>query len=101
MRGGVRICNPHATGRLTKTQLAALHHVDIHVAPGRGYRELAQAYMRLGIERKVAVVVPSFIAAAAVVGKTDFVATLPASLVELLGESVGLQLTWSFFPFEM
>jgi DNA-binding transcriptional LysR family regulator len=82
--------NRHASGRITKAQLAARQHVDVQVAPGRGYRELAQTYMRLGIERKVAVTVPSFIAAAAVVAKTEYVATLPASLVELVGERFGL-----------
>jgi DNA-binding transcriptional LysR family regulator len=83
--------NRRAGGRITKAQLAALKHVDVQVAPGQGYRVLAQTYMRLGIDRKIAVTVPTFIAAAAVVAKTDFVATIPASLVERLGERFGLQ----------
>jgi DNA-binding transcriptional LysR family regulator len=62
------------------------------VAPGRGYRELAGIYARLNIKREVALVVPSFIAAAAVVARTDFVATLPTSLVDDLGERVGLRM---------
>ena len=78
-------------GRITKAQLAQLKHVDVQVAPGRGYRELAQSYARLDIQREVVVVVPSFIAAAAVVAETDFVATLPTSLVEVLGERLGLR----------
>ena len=82
--------NRHAGGRIAKAQLAALQHVNVQVAPGRGYRELAQTYMRLGIERKVAVTVPSFITAAAVVANTDFVATIPESLLGLLGEPFGL-----------
>lgn len=80
-----------APERLTRAQLAALEHVEVQVAPGRGYRELARAYQRRGIERRVAVVVPSFLAAAAVVAKTDLVATLPASLIEVLGERLGLR----------
>nr|WP_249794712.1 LysR substrate-binding domain-containing protein [Bradyrhizobium sp. Oc8] len=68
--------------RLTKHQLSMLQHVDVQVAPGRGYRQLAQLYAGLGIERSVALVVPSFVAAAAVVAETHFVATLPASLVD-------------------
>jgi len=83
--------HPCAGGRITKAQLAKLQHADVQVAPGRGYRELARSYARLGIEREVAVVVPSFIAAAAVIAQTDFVATLPASLVEVLGEPLGLR----------
>lgn len=80
-----------AGARITRAKLAELRHVDVQVAPGRGYRELARSYERLGIAREVAVVVPTFIAAAAVVAETDLVATLPASLVEVLGEPLGLQ----------
>jgi DNA-binding transcriptional LysR family regulator len=83
--------NRHARGRITKSQLAALHHVDVQVAPGRGYSELAQTYMRLGIDRRVAVTVPSFIAAATVIANTDLVATIPSTLMELLGECFGLR----------
>jgi DNA-binding transcriptional LysR family regulator len=69
--------------RLTRTQLSNLRHVDVQVAPGRGFRRLAQLYAGLGIERRVVMTVPSFIAAASVVAETDYVATLPASLVEV------------------
>jgi DNA-binding transcriptional LysR family regulator len=84
--------NPRVRPRLTKAQLAELEHVEVQVAPGRGYRELAKSYQRLGIERKIAVVVPSFAAAAAVVAETDFVATLPATLVKAMGGRLGLRL---------
>lgn len=43
-------------------------------------------------------VVPSFIAAAAVVAQTDFVATLPASLVEALGDRLGLRVVTAPAP---
>ena len=86
-----RVGNRRAGGRITKAQLAELQHVDVQVAPGRGYRELAQTYVRLGIERKIAVTVPSFITAAAIIAKTDFVATIPESLMEFLGERFGLR----------
>jgi len=85
-----RVGNRRASGRITKAQLGELQHVDVQVAPGRGYRELAQTYVRLGIERKIAVTVPSFITAAAIIAKTDFVATIPESLMEFLGERFGL-----------
>ena len=80
-----------AKAAISRRQLAVLRHVDVQVAPGRGYRELAAAYARLGIERDVALVVPSFSAAAAVVATTDFVATLPESFVERYGESFGVR----------
>jgi DNA-binding transcriptional LysR family regulator len=83
--------HPRASARVTKKQLGQLQHVEVQVAPGRGYRELAKSYARLDIKREVAVVVPSFVAAAAVVAQTDFVATLPASLVEVVGERLGLR----------
>ena len=82
----------YARKRISKVQLGELRHVDVQVAPGRGYRELARQYAESGIGREVAVVVPSFIAAAAVVADTDFVATLPESLVKALGPRLGLGL---------
>lgn len=86
------------SGRLSKARLAELQHVDVQVAPGRGYRGLAQSYARLGIARDVAIVVPTFLAAAAVVAATDLVATCPASLVELLGERLGVRAVVSPAP---
>ena len=44
-------------GKLTKIQLAALQHVDVQVAPGKGFRELARSYTRL--ERQSAAVAAS------------------------------------------
>jgi DNA-binding transcriptional LysR family regulator len=82
--------HPLAGAAVSKRQLGTLRHVDVQVAPGRGYRELASTYARLGIAREVALVVPSFVAAAAVVAATDLVATLPESFVEHLGETFGV-----------
>ncbi len=83
--------HPVAGARLAKRALAGLSHVDVHVAPGVGYRELAASYARLGVAREVALVVPSFVAAAAIVAATDLVATLPASLVDALGADLGIR----------
>jgi DNA-binding transcriptional LysR family regulator len=72
--------------------LATLHHVAIEMVPGRGHRDpVASAYAAAGIAREVAVIVPSFSAAAAVVSATDYVATLPRSLVDVLGPRFGLR----------
>ena len=90
--------HPRVSPQITKTQLGQLQHVEVQVAPGRGYRELARSYARLNIKREVAVVVPSFIAAAAVVAQTDFVGTLPASLVDVLGERLGLRVVTAPAP---
>jgi DNA-binding transcriptional LysR family regulator len=83
---------------LTRARFASLQHVDVQVAPGRGYSELARAYARLGITREVVAVVPSFVAAAAVVAVSDWVATLPASLIAALGESLRLRVVKGAVP---
>jgi DNA-binding transcriptional LysR family regulator len=83
--------HPQVGARVSKSTLASLRHVDVQVAPGRGYRYLPASYARLGIARDVALVVPSFTTAAAVVAATDFVATLPESLVAALGTGLGVR----------
>jgi DNA-binding transcriptional LysR family regulator len=86
-----RAGHPAIGGRLTKARLAALRHVEVQVAPGRGSRPLAAGYAALGVARDIAVVVPTFTAAAAVVAGTDLVASLPDSLVEVLGPRLALR----------
>jgi DNA-binding transcriptional LysR family regulator len=61
------------------------------VAPGHGNRQLPARYAALGIVRDIAVVVPTFTAAAAVVARTDLVASLPDSLVKVLGPRLALR----------
>jgi hypothetical protein len=55
------------------------HHHRRPGAPGRGSRPLAASYAALGVARDIAVVVPTFAAAAAVVAGTDLVGSLPVS----------------------
>ena len=82
--------HPLAGAAVSKRQLGSLRHVDVQLAPGRGYRGLGAAYARIGITRDVALVVPSFLAAAAIVAETDFVGTLPESLVLRFGPTFGI-----------
>lgn len=86
-----RAGHPVARGRVTKTELAALRHVEVQVAPGFGNRRLATSYAAVSVTRDLAVVVPTFTAAAAVVARTDLVASLPASLVDVLGPRLALR----------
>jgi DNA-binding transcriptional LysR family regulator len=86
-----RAGHPQARRKLSKAALATLRHVDVEVAPGRGSRPLAASYAQLGVVRQIAVVVPTFTAAAAVVAATDHVAALPASVVGVLGPRLGLR----------
>jgi DNA-binding transcriptional LysR family regulator len=69
-----------------------LRHVAIDMVAGRSTRDLTgAAYARAGVTRNVAMVVPSFSAAAAIVAATDLVATVPSSLYEVLGPRLGLR----------
>ena len=77
--------------RLTKAQLAAARHVAVQIAPGRGNQDLAASYAALGVARDIAVVVPTYTAAAAVVAGSDLVAALPDSLVAVLGTRFALR----------
>jgi DNA-binding transcriptional LysR family regulator len=80
-----RAHHPRAPRRVSKKVLAELRHVEVHVSPGSGSRPLAASYAELGVPRDVAVVVPTFTAAAAIAAETDLVASLPETLVEVLG----------------
>jgi DNA-binding transcriptional LysR family regulator len=82
--------HPLAGTTVSKRRLGELRHVEVQAAPGRGYHGLASAYAQQGIDRDVALVVPSFTAAAAVVAATNFVATLPESFVARFGEAFGV-----------
>jgi DNA-binding transcriptional LysR family regulator len=84
--------------RIGKAPLASLEHVEVQVAPGRGYRGLSKLYADAGVERRVAMTVPSFVAAAAVVAATDLAATLPATVVEVLGKQFDLVVVKSPAP---
>jgi DNA-binding transcriptional LysR family regulator len=86
-----RVGHPTAKVRVSKRLLATLQHVEVHVSPGRGSRPLAASYAELGITRSVAVFVPTFTAAAAVVSKTDLVASLPGTLLETLAKPLALR----------
>lgn len=85
-----RLGHPLAGTTVSKRLLGELRHVDVQVAPGRGYRGLASAYAQQGIDRDVALIVPSFTAAAAIVAGTDFVATLPERFVARFGKAFGI-----------
>ncbi len=72
--------------------LADVGHVAIDMVPGRGSGDdpIAAAFARAGAPRRIAMLVPSFTAAAAVVAATDLVATLPLTLLRVLGPRLGI-----------
>ncbi|MCY1033337.1 LysR family transcriptional regulator [Corallococcus sp. BB11-1] len=94
-RGG----HPALGARVSARVLGTLRHVGVEMVPGKAFRDLVgAAYARAGIRREVAVTVPSFTAAAAVVASTDFVATLPGSLVAAQGTRLGVRAVNAPFP---
>ena len=94
-----RRANPACLGRLSPRRLGALQHVGVEMAPGRGFRDaLAGVYARAGITRTLAMTVPTFIAAAAVVAATDLVATVPVSLFTTAGRGLGLAIVQGEVP---
>ncbi len=84
--------HPQTRKRLSSAALAALRHVAVEMVPGRSLRDpAAVAFARAGVPRHVAVIVPTFTAAAAVVAGSDLVASVPTSLVDVLGLRLGLR----------
>lgn len=84
--------HPIASGRLSGKRTAALRHVAVEMAPGRGLRDMtALAYASAGVARDVAITVPSFVCAAAVAAKTDWVATIPEPLYDAMGPTLRLR----------
>src|SRR5262249_36246127 len=79
--------------------IASVRHVAIEMAPGQGLRDLAGVgYARAGVTRDVAMRVPTFSAAAAVVAATDLVAMVPASLFDTMGPLLRLRALPSPIP---
>jgi len=72
--------------------LESLRHVAVEMVPSKGFHDLAAtAYARAGVAREVVMSVPTFTAAAAVVAGTDYVTSLPASLLDYFGARMGLR----------
>lgn len=84
--------HPALMKRLSPRALGELRHVGVEMVPGKGFRDLVgAAYARAGIRREVAVTVPSFLTAAAMVAETDLVTTLPESLLAAQGARLGVR----------
>lgn len=83
----VRRDHPAARRPLTREAWAGLRHIDIHLALGRGgigHRATRAHLAAEGLQRDIAVVVPSFLAAAMVAASTDYVAGMPRRLAAAL-----------------
>ncbi|MCA9716208.1 MAG: LysR family transcriptional regulator [Myxococcales bacterium] len=90
----VRQGHPLLRGTITPTRLAAAGHIDVHITlgePGDVNRATGERMASLGWERRVLVVVPSFVTAATVAAQTDHVAWLPEHAARLLTEILPLR----------
>jgi len=87
--------HPRLRRTLTAAQFDAERHVDIHLLLGRGgigNAAVRDAIAEAGLRRDVAITVPTFIAAAAVVAATDLVSGMPRRVVQALARSFPLQI---------
>ena len=91
----VRRDHPRIGDRIGKRELASEFHVEVNIALGQSSKSVTDAYTRLGIRRKIAMVVPSFAAALAVVSDTAHVATIPESVVTALRGSFAVRIAAS------
>nr|WP_272491366.1 LysR family transcriptional regulator [Corallococcus exercitus] len=91
----VRGDHPHARDRLTKASFNALGHVDLWLALGKGgvgNRHATAFFQEHGLERRIAMVAPSFAAAAAIVASTDLAAGMPRRIAERCRTMMGLRI---------
>lgn len=99
--------HPRVKRVLTPERFNAERHVDIHLLlgkPGAGHRAIEAAFAAAGLTRDIAVTVPTFAAAAAVVASTDFLCGMPKRVAQLLGRALPLRVLdgpGPPFPFEM
>jgi DNA-binding transcriptional LysR family regulator len=82
----VRKGHPYVRGRMSKDQFNTLRHIDILLAlgrPGIGHRILEEFLASHGLQRDIAISVPSFSAAAAIAARTDWVAGMPRRMATI------------------
>lgn len=91
----VLICrrnHPALASKARRRAVVGLGHVAIEMTSGHGVRDLAGlAFQRAGVVRGVAISVPTFSAAAAVVSSTDLVATVPERFFAAVGKAMQLR----------
>ncbi len=90
----VRKGHPRIRRTLTTAAFEAARHVDVHLAlagGGIGHRGAEAYFAARGLRRDVAVVMPSFSAAALFVASTDLVAGIPRRAAERLATMLPLE----------
>jgi len=82
----VRKAHPRLDKKLTRRQFLAEQHIEVVLPRGTGHWILNKALDDQGIERDVALRVPSFLGVASIVTRSDLVALVPVHLGRLLAE---------------
>lgn len=88
----VRGDHPLARRAMTPQLLGQLGHIDVAVALGKtgvGHRLAEQHWRSIGLERRVAITVPSFTLAAQMASRTDLVAGVPSRAAGALCAAFG------------
>lgn len=98
----VRVDHPVLADPMTLKKFAELSHVAVS---RRGGREglVTAALATLGVERRIALVIPHFAAAPAVVAASDLAVTVPSGLARLFASSgvVGIELPFAMPRIEL
>jgi DNA-binding transcriptional LysR family regulator len=79
-----------AAGGLTRAAYRAAAHVAIESA-GTGHRIVERALREQGVDRRVPLQVPDFLAAVMLVARSDLLCTVPDKLAQAAAESLPLQ----------
>jgi DNA-binding transcriptional LysR family regulator len=96
----VRKDHPSVGRTITKRQFNQLGHIDVEVALGKlgvVHRAAAQHWKAAGLDRRVAITVPSFTIAAMMASRTDLVAGLPGRAAATLCKAFGARAVRSAF----
>lgn len=97
----VRRDHPRIRKQLSKELFNTERHVDIHMALGKagiGHRLVEEAFARMGLTRDIAVVVPSFAAAAMIVAATDLIGGMPRRSAEALRRVMPIKIASTQLP---
>lgn len=97
----VRRDHPQVRGVVDRDLFNALRHVDILLSLGQGgigHRVVEDFLASLGLRRDVAVTVPTFSAAAAIVARTDWIGGMPRRLADLFVRQLPLVVPTSPLP---
>ena len=79
-----------AGGALSRAGYLRAAHVAIE-SPGTGHRIVERALRAQGLERRVALQVPDFLAAVMLVARTDLLCTVPAKLAQAAAQTLPVQ----------